>query len=91
MYHNTTQETATQVIAFSQKTKKQDDLILEIATQMEKPFSAKDIYKRYPIANVPITSIRRAINTLFNKYKIVRTGNKVEGLYGKPEYQYKII
>jgi len=89
MYHNTTHETPEQVKAFTNHNKKQDDIILDIANKLKRPFSAKDIYERYPIASVPLTSIRRALNTLTNSFRIIKTGNKVEGLYGRAEYQYE--
>lgn len=38
----------------------------------------------------PLTSIRRSINTLTNKDCLVKTGKKIIGPYGMPEYIWKI-
>jgi hypothetical protein len=88
MYYNTTNLESEQVKLFSNDNKTQDETILEIIKQLNRPFSASSIYKRYPIANVPITSIRRSINTLMKRNEIMPTGVNVQGLYGKPEKQY---
>lgn len=88
-YYNTTSETSQQVRIFSDKNQKQDEIVLSIISDLKRPFSAKDVYKRFPIANVPITSIRRSINTLKDKLGIIKeTGERVEGLYGRSELQY---
>lgn len=89
-YYNTTTEAPDQVTMFSKKNVTQDEQVLSIALKLG-VFSAKDIYKRFPVANVPITSIRRSINTLYKEGKITQTGYKVKGLYGRNEYQYRII
>ena len=41
--------------------------------------------------NTPITSIRRALNTLKRQGVIVETGNKVNGLYNRPELELKFV
>ena len=40
--------------------------------------------------NTPITSIRRAINTLTNKGKLIKTDKMKEGSYGKPEHCWRL-
>lgn len=89
-FFNTTQETPKQVQMFATKSNCQDQEVLTIAKRLQK-FSASIIYKQYPISNVPITSIRRSINSLMKNGKIEATGNKVEGIYGRSEKQYKVI
>lgn len=89
MYHNTTQEAPEQVRLYSDKTRTQDEIIKGIIDNLKKPFSPKDIYKRFPIMNVPFTSIRRSLNTLKKEGFIVETGSKVTGLFGRPELQLK--
>lgn len=90
-YYNTTKETSEQVKMFSDKNTKQDEIVLSIINDLKRPFSAKDIYKRYPIANTPITSIRRSINTLKDKLGLIQeTGERVTGLFGRSELQYTL-
>jgi hypothetical protein len=88
MYYNSTNLEPEQVKIFATDNLNQDDIVRRIIKQLNKPFSASSIYKRYPIANVPITSIRRSINTLMNLNEIEPTGLNVKGIYGKPEKQY---
>jgi hypothetical protein len=49
------------------------------------PSEVMKIYHR-EFAEVPLTSIRRAITNLTNDGALVKTKNKKMGLYGKPEY-----
>ena len=44
----------------------------------------------YSGANVPITSVRRAIKNLTDEGKLVKTDEKRQGPYGKPSYTWKI-
>lgn len=95
-YHNTTQEAAEQVEIFAVKNKDQNATVLRIATAL-KIFSPSQIFNRYPVANVPITSIRRAIHTLFKERKIEKNTyedgsfKKTLGMYGRNEFQYRIV
>lgn len=52
-------------------------------------FSASSIFKKYP-KKILLTSLRRSLNTLLNEEKIVETGERVKGLYGRSEKQYKL-
>jgi hypothetical protein len=86
-YYNTTNESnVTEYLKISQK---QDDIVLRTIEQF-KTFTCSEIYKKYPIMNTPITSIRRSVNTLKKKGVIVETGNKRKGLYGRNELEYKL-
>ena len=88
-FYNTTDESTEQTLFYTKKTKKQEILVFEIATAL-KTFSVSDIYKKYPIAATPITSIRRSINTLKNRFKIQETGKKRTSIYGRAEIEYTI-
>lgn len=88
-YYNTVSESSQQVKIFSDKNQKQDEIVLSIINDLKRPFSAKDVYKRFPITNVPMTSIRRSLHTLKDKLGIIKeTGERVEGIYGRSELQY---
>jgi hypothetical protein len=94
MYYNTTNETKETVKKFRKINDGQDTLILGIIIGLKKPFSASLIYKEYPpkyvAISVPLTSIRRSINTLKNLGYIEETGKRVMGLYGRSELQYRL-
>ncbi len=89
-YHNTTEESGETLEKFTQEAKSQDEIVLGIIKKLKK-FSPKDVFNGYPSASVPITSIRRSINTHLNKGNIKATGEKVDGLFGRPEKEYKLI
>lgn len=88
-HYNTTNEKSEQVKMFELSNMKQEDKVLEIAKELKR-FSPSDIYKHYPVASTPITSIRRALHTLTNIEAIKKTGEKVKGMFGRNEYQYQI-
>jgi Fe2+ or Zn2+ uptake regulation protein len=87
MYYNTTNETNPNLKTYIEKARTQDEIVKGIINQLNKPFSFKDIYKRYPIQNTPITSIRRTLDTLKKQDYIIETGEKVTGLFNRKELQ----
>ena len=88
-YFNTTKEA--NVKPYIEKNRTQNEIIKGIIQSYKRPFSPKDVYRDYPIMNTPITSIRRALNTLKKQGVIVETGNKVNGLYNRPELELKFV
>lgn len=89
-YFNTTETSERQLELFTDKAKNQNNLILKIFKAFpEKEISASDILVNGTLDNSPITSIRRALNTLKRKLEIVEVGQK-EGLYGRPETTYSL-
>lgn len=89
-YFNTTNVSERQLELFTDKAKNQNNLILKIFKAFpEKEISASDILVNGTLDNSPITSIRRALNTLKRKLEIVEVGQK-EGLYGRPETTYSL-
>lgn len=90
-YYNTTAEPATQCVAFAETNMNQDDTVLEVAKKLKRPFTPSDIYRKYPVANTSLTSIRRSIHTLYHKlHSIEPTGHKRNSLYGRPELEYSV-
>lgn len=89
MYYNTTRETETgeQVVT----AKNQEQVIKKMLISIHGAFSPSTIYKSYPVPNTPITSIRRALNTLKKQGVIKETGNSVQGMYGRPELELERI
>ena len=89
-YYNTTNVSERQLELFSGKAKNQNNLILKIFKAFPtKEISASDILVNNVLDNAPITSIRRSLNNLRNKFEIVEVAQK-EGLYGRPETTYKL-
>ena len=92
MYYNTTHETKNQVDLFTKINGGQDKRVLEILKQFE-TFSASQVWQKYLYSyfkqGTPLTSIRRSLNTLKKSGYIVETGERVKGIYGRSELQYK--
>ena len=86
-YYNTTHEK--DVKPYVEKARTQDEIIKAMINKLDKPFSCKDIFQSYPIMHVPITSIRRSLDTLKKSGFIIETGNKKEGLFGRKELELK--
>ena len=87
--YNTTNLSERQLELFSSKAKTQNYIILKIFKAFPtKEISASDILINNVLDNAPITSIRRSLNNLKNKFEIVEVAQK-EVLYGRPETTYK--
>ena len=95
MYYNTTNENKDNEIKFRNINNGQDKKLLELIKELNKPFSASQIWKEYThpfiLNTTPITSVRRSINTLKNAGFIEETGKRVQGVYGRNELEYKLI
>lgn len=94
-YHNTTGEAGSQLAIAFRKANKQDDSVLSVFKKY-RVMSPSEAWSRMIdegliTKDTPITSIRRSINTLTGSMKLVKTSVKKTGLYGRPEYIWKIF
>ena len=92
MYYNTTNETGETLDQLWQKCENQQQFVYELFC-LQKAMTASEAWKLYPDDieyQTPLTSIRRAITDLMNEGKLVKTEIKKTGIYGKPEYVYKV-
>lgn len=89
-FHNTTGETGTQLEAFTKVAKSQDELILIFARKVSF-FSPSHLHKhlintKQIDKNTPLTSIRRSITNLTTSGKLIKTSNKINSVYNRPEF-----
>lgn len=89
-YHNTNNLDEQSLVKAIQNNKTQEDIVLLIFKEEKNPLSASRVWNIYDRTDTPLTSIRRAITNLMNERKLVKTDIKVMGIYGKPEYLYKL-
>lgn len=54
------------------------------------PSQVHKLYEQGTGSNTPLTSIRRAITNLCKRGKLYMTDVQSPGIYGKPEYVWKI-
>ena len=94
-YYNTTNETGETLAKYKEKAITQEDYIMlkmYYATSKDTNFvtSASMFLGLAGFEKSPLTSIRRAITNLVNKGKLVYTGEKRQGLYGRNESIIKL-
>jgi len=92
-YFNTTQLKSTELKEAKMKATKQDEKILQqFKENPETSYFASTLWMNlFDVDNTPLTSIRRSINTLYNKGKIERLEEKADcPMYGKKVFQYKL-
>lgn len=92
MYYNTNNETGVQLRSSWTDTAKQDELILRIfMVAPNDSFTPDEIEASCQRCNKnwPITSIRRAINTLTKHGNLAKTNELRKGKYGKNTHTWK--
>jgi len=90
-YHNTTDQHEDFVKKEIVNCKSQEEKVY-LLFQNGASYTASEvyyIYKRLVNANVPLTSIRRAMSNLKHEDRLIKTEKQHIGMYGKPEYVYK--
>jgi Fe2+ or Zn2+ uptake regulation protein len=86
MFYNTTNEQGEQLKVYKAKsTNQKEKIYLYLKENPKIEFGASQITRLVFGNNTPITSTRRAINTLVNEGLAIYTGNKREGIYGRNE------
>lgn len=88
-YFNTTSVTRPELMQFQHKAMTQQESVLE-AMKTEGSATASKIWRMYFSDNCPITSIRRSLTCLVTDGHLTKTSVKKVGLWGRPEYVYKI-
>lgn len=88
-YHDTTNAPADKRKEYEQKALTQEDKILAYFRRNWHRRLSPSQVQRYVMQAQPITSVRRAITNLTNKGLLVKTEHKVDGPYGRPEYQWQ--
>ena len=90
MYYNTTNEKDDTLNSSRTKAATQDEIIHEIFVNNAKRFLTPwDIYAMMS-DSTPITSIRRAMNTLTKDKKIIKTDRMLMGAYGKKCFSWQL-
>jgi len=90
-YFNTTHLKDMDLIHAITKAENQNDAVYNIFKVL-KSASPSKVWKHYNELKdkAPLTSIRRSMTTLTNKGKLIKTFETTHGIYGKPEFIWKI-
>ncbi len=94
-HYNTTNETGETLKTFETQAKTQQIAVLAVylfhKTSLRPSVVHRIIYGNgLDFYKTPITSTRRAITNLTNEGKLIKTDKKAIGLYGRPEYYWKL-
>ena len=87
-YHNTTQLKGKELVKAERNAESQEMRLLKWF-KYYRTLTASQAHTLFP-DRIPLTSIRRAMTNLMNEGFIEKTEEQREGIYGKPEYVYKI-
>ena len=93
MHYNTTNETGEVLKQYSRKARNQEEVVLEIFKKYRRLTASEchAFFMRYTtVFGVPLTSIRRSITDLTKAGKLLKTGVKKEGQFGRSEYVWMI-
>jgi hypothetical protein len=92
MYHNTTNQTGEKLKQYQLFTETQDIKVLDFFKKYkDREITPCEVWKNiFDTYSVPITSVRRSINTLTKDGYLIKTKNKKIGLYGKPAHKWKL-
>ena len=89
MFFNTIKESGKELEASKEKARTQNQTLLD-KLPINQEFSAWTIFNQNMLGvHTPITSIRRALNTLEKENKIERVGQRIGNL-DKKEFTYKL-
>lgn len=93
MFYNTIDLTGQELQKAKAETLKQEELIATIfkrnSDKAISPSQILQVVNSHYGLNWPITSIRRAITNLTDKDTLVKLKTIENGIYGKPEHQWK--
>ena len=90
-FFNTTSESGATLKEYRAKAGKQERLILNFfALSIRSRFSPSYVHAMLYGDTAPITSVRRAMTSLTKKGLLVKTDEKVDGPYGRPEYLWRL-
>jgi len=88
-FYQTIDQTGSALKESNKKTRKQEELILDLFVKRNRPLSPSMVLSQSGL-NCPITSIRRAMTDLCKAGRIVKTDRQIKGIYGKAEHLWEL-
>ena len=89
MYYNTTNQKGEVLNDLNVKTERQEVLIEHLYKRYFR-LSPSQAWKLFNKPGTPITSIRRGITNLTSDGKLIKTNEKIKGLWGRDEHIYQL-
>ena len=82
-YHNTVPVSGSELAHNTRRAVTQDEMVLQFfMVNLGLAFSPCHVWQTLTKGNKPITSIRRSMTNLTNAGLLVKTGNRIKGIYG---------
>ena len=88
-YYNTNGVSGQTLLAFEQRNSTQEAMVLTVYQFAMRPLAWFEV-ERLLVEDMNACSIKRSITNLKSKGILVKTSNKVQGVYGKVCYQYQL-
>lgn len=88
-YFNTTGQTGQVLIDFEQRAESLEKKVLKVFEKENKPMAWHEVKAILPDANE--VSLKRSISNLKNRFKLEKTSELVNSIYGVPAHRYKLI
>ena len=89
-HFNTTAESGPTLRAYTTQANKQEAAVLALCRQRRLPLSPSQVWRHLDPERTPLTSIRRAMTDLTDAGLLERLPVKVEGIYGRSEYLWRL-
>jgi len=91
IFYNTTKEDNLFLEVVKPKAKNQEEQILAIFKQKKQALTASEVWDIFGQIYAPLTSMRRALTNLSSDNILKKTEFKKRGIFGRPEYYYKLM
>jgi len=89
-YYNTTNAYGDLLKDYEARAISQDEVVIGVFRIYKKPLSPSMILELSGM-NCPLTSVRRSMTNLTREGKLEKTDTKVNGIYDRPEYLWKLL
>jgi len=89
-FYNTTNEKGDQLKTSEQKTKTQDDIVMDFFQANRAHRFTPNNVQALALPDAPLTSVRRSITNMTEDGLLEKTDTKREGRYGMPNYCWRL-
>ena len=93
-FYNTINEQPSELAVSIAKAKSQEEKIMKCIYYYESKYTnlcfSPSMVLNMTNLKCPLTSIRRAMTNLSNEGKLIKTSNKIKGIYGKQEHLWSL-
>lgn len=89
MYYNTTNQTGQYLLDLENRSESLEKKVLKIFEKENRSMTWSEVKALIPEANE--VSLKRSISNLKNRFKLEKTSELVNSIYGVPAHRYKLL